>query len=159
MKRIIASMLAAGVLVGGAGTAAVLAVSPAVAQEAETATETTPPRPAVVLSEVLSALVADGTISQDQADAVAAAMKAKVEQLREQFPQAGHRRGLGPKVKEFLADGVITADELAELPEGHPLRDPDGPAAAYLDDGQLTKDELQQMRQAFIEQRQAEQGA
>ncbi len=159
MKRIIASMLAAGVLVGGAGTAAVVAVTPAVAQEAETTTEAKPPRPAVVLSDVLEALVADGTITQGQADAIVVAMQAKVEQLKEQFPNAGRRRGLGPKVREFLDDGVITADELAQLPDGHPLRDPDGPAAEYLDDGQLTKDELQQMRQTFIDQRQAAQGA
>ena len=52
----------------------------------------------------------------------------------------------GWQIAEMLEDGVIDAAELAELPEGHPLADPEGPAAEYLDDGQLTEDELAELR-------------
>jgi len=160
MKRILASMLVAGTLVAGAGTAAVVAVSPAMAGESAPAVtdEAKPPRPGAVLDEVLQSLVADGTITQVQADAITAAMHDKVAEIRDRFPGAFRRhRGLGPQVRSFLEDGVITAEELAQLPEGHPLRDPNGPAAKYLDDGKLTRDELQQMRQEFMTQHQADQ--
>jgi hypothetical protein len=55
----------------------------------------------------------------------------------------------GWQIAEMLEDGVIDAAELAELPEGHPLADPDGPAADYLDDGELTADELAEIRAKF----------
>jgi hypothetical protein len=51
---------------------------------------------------------------------------------------------------------VIDSDEIAELPDDHPLKDPNGPAAKYLGDDQLTKEELQELRQELHEQRQAE---
>ncbi|MFB3099394.1 MAG: hypothetical protein ACE1ZX_05090, partial [Acidimicrobiia bacterium] len=44
-------------------------------------------------------------------------------------------------------DGVIDAAEIAALPDDHPLKDPNGPAAEYLDDGQLTADEMSQLRE------------
>jgi hypothetical protein len=40
---------------------------------------------------------------------------------------------------------VIDADELAQLPEGSPLTDPEGPAAPYLEDGQITQEELDEL--------------
>ena len=42
----------------------------------------------------------------------------------------------------FLEDDVITADELAQLPEDHIFNDLDGPFAEALADGELTKEEL-----------------
>ena len=46
----------------------------------------------------------------------------------------------GP-LDQSQADAVDTA-----LRDDHPLRDPDGPASAYLDDGRLTLDELRSIR-------------
>ena len=65
----------------------------------------------------------------------------------------------GWQIAEMLEDGVIDATELAELPEGHPLADPQGPAADYLDDGQLTEDELAELRSQLRPSRAAAEGA
>lgn len=46
---------------------------------------------------------------------------------------------------EMLEDGVIDAGELAELPDDHPLKDPNGPAAGFLEDGELSVDELREL--------------
>jgi hypothetical protein len=53
----------------------------------------------------------------------------------------------------LLEDGVIDATELAELPDDHPLKDPDGPAADFLADGELTEDELKQLGEQRRERR------
>lgn len=109
-----------------------------------------------VMNEVLDGLVADGVITQEQADRIVADLSARLEELRAEFRAQreeladgtfSHRiRGFGRfGFGDLLEDGVIDADELAELGEGHPLNDPDGPAAEYLDDGQLTEDELTEM--------------
>jgi len=45
------------------------------------------------------------------------------------------------QIREFLKDGVITADELAQLPADNPLRNLD----KLLDDGKITLDELRQL--------------
>lgn len=45
---------------------------------------------------------------------------------------------------EFLDDGVIDSGELAQLPEDSLLRDPEGPVATALGDGQLTETELRE---------------
>jgi hypothetical protein len=103
-----------------------------------------------VLGEVLDQLVTDNVITQDQADQIRASFAAKREELRAEFgAQRGDGatdrrgfRGFGHTLDEFLADGVIDADELAQLPEGNPLTDPDGPAAQYLEDGEITQEEL-----------------
>jgi hypothetical protein len=93
--------------------------------------------------EALQALVDDGTLTTDQVDAIVEALQT----ARDERPHR-MRRGMraGWQIAELLEDGVIDADELAELPEGHPLTDPEGPAADFLDDGQLTEDELAELR-------------
>lgn len=102
-----------------------------------------------VLGEALDELVADGVITQEQADDVRAAVTAKREELRGERGARGGGppgfRGLGPAFGHLLDDGVIDADELAELPDGHPLADPEGPAGPYLDDGEITEDELDEL--------------
>ena len=101
---------------------------------------------AAAVAEVLAGLVADGTLTGDQVDVILAAL----ETAREERPRP-IRNGMraGWQIAEMLEDGVIDAAELAELPEGHPLRDADGPAGDYLVDGQLTRDELQELRSQF----------
>jgi hypothetical protein len=99
--------------------------------------------------------VEDGTLDRAQADAVVSALEAKREELAEERGdrrlRASHRRGF---VRGLLLDGVITADEIAELPDDNPLKDPDGPLADALADGQITQDEWD----AFVEQRMADSG-
>ena len=156
MKKVLAALAASGVLVaGGFATAAISTPSAAVAQEQtdeaplDTTDETTvKPDRGAVLDEVFDALVADGVITADQAEQVIAALEAKHEEMRAEFGDRHRQRG--PRgdsgLRGLLEDGVIDADELAELPEDHPVFDPDGPFADYLDDGQLTLEELEEIR-------------
>jgi hypothetical protein len=95
------------------------------------------------VAAALDALVQDGTLTSEQVNAITEAM-ATARENRPHHIRRGMRAGW--QIAELLEDGVIDADELAQLPEGHPLTDPDGPAAAYLDDGQLTADELAELR-------------
>ena len=96
------------------------------------------------VEEALQPLIADGTLTTSQVDAVLAAL----ESARDERPRPIRRSmRAGWQIAEMLEDGVIDAAELAELPDGHPLADPDGPAADYLDDGQLTEDELAELRE------------
>ncbi len=92
------------------------------------------------LASVLDDLVTKGTISAAQKQAIldglqaeraqrAADMKARMEALRAQ----------AAKVKDFLADGQITQDELNQLPADSPLRQ----LTNLMDDGKITTDELQ----------------
>lgn len=161
MKKILASLAAASLLVaGGVTTAVVSGGSVATAQEAPgetpgTSTDETRTRPdkGAILDEVLDQLVTDGVIDSDQATAVKDALTSKAEELRANRPERGHHRGPGNGIgRELLEDGVISADELAELPEGHPLTDPDGPFGEYLEDGQITQDELEEARAQLEEQ-------
>jgi hypothetical protein len=167
MKKVLAALAASGVLIaGGFVTSAVSAPTTAVAQEAPDTTDGTTddvvrPEKGAILDEVLADLVTDGVIDSDQATKIKDALEAKHEELREQFGDRGQgfrghggfRDGVRPDMSGFLEDGVIDADELAQLPDGHPLTDPEGPAAEYLDDGRLTAEELEELHAEFGERR------
>jgi hypothetical protein len=160
MKRIVASLAAATVLVAGAFVAVAVSNTAADAQVAEDQTTTDVERPerGAVMTEVLDGLVADGTLTQAQADAVADAFEAKREKLGDTVGdmRQRHRRGhFLHRLSHLLEDGVISSDEIAELPENHPLKDPDGPFAEALEDGQVTQAEFD----AIVEQLKAERGS
>ena len=162
MKRLIASVAAAGILVAGAFVASTATNSPAEAQTPEdTTTQERPERPekGAILDEVLGELVSEGTISEAQATAVKEALEAKHEELKENRPDGerkGHRRGhLRAQVENLLDDGVISAEEIAELPDGHPFNNDDGPFAELLEDGEITQAEWD----AFVAERKAEREA
>lgn len=157
MKKIFVSIAAAGVLVAGAFAVSVIADGQALAQTTDEQAVERPdiPKPGDILDEVLSDLVAEETLEQSQADAVKAALEARYEEARAQLDEwrednpgrfeRGFKRGFA--MGGMLEDGVIDGDELAELPDDHPLKDPDGPAGEFLDDGELSADELQQLGQ------------
>jgi hypothetical protein len=95
--------------------------------------------PGEILDDVLSELVANGTITQAQADAITdaldqavsdkqAELEAQVEQMKQTWEQ----------IQGFLEDGVITSDELAQLPEDNPISNLED----ILSDGQITQEEL-----------------
>lgn len=171
MSKTLTALLAALVLVAGAFAANAISSGGAIAQtnEDESTDQVRPefPKGGEILEEALAELVATNVITQAQADAITEAVGAKAAEVREQKQQwlednPGHRRGdfkRGFRLGGFLEDGVIDADELAELPDDHPLRDPNGPAGPYLSDGQLTQQELEQIREQLHEQRQAERDA
>jgi hypothetical protein len=157
MRKIIASVVAAGVLVVGAFAASTITTSEASAQTEETpavSDDVRRPRPGAILDEVLADLVEDGTLEQDEADAVKNGMAEKWDELKEGFGDRGerraHRRDMHDKFTLWLQDGVITSDELAELDIDLP-RFEDGPLAEALKDGQITQAEWD----AFIEEREA----
>jgi polyhydroxyalkanoate synthesis regulator phasin len=126
MKRRLIGIPLAGLLLVGAATAALahggyLGGGPAAAGS--------------IMSDVLDGLVSDGTINQSQADAIVTAVEERKTELQEEA------QALREQMQEFLSDGTLSADELAQLPEDHPLRNLD----QYLEDGQLTQDELRQL--------------
>jgi cell division protein YceG involved in septum cleavage len=158
MRKVIASLAAAGVLVAGAFVATSVRSTAAEAQTAEenTTQEFERPEPGSAVNEVLAELVEAGTINQSQADAVAAALEAKREEMKENRPEG--RRGkqrIRRHIATLLEDGVISADEIAELPDGHPFKDVDGPLADELADGQITQEEWD----AHVAERKAEREA
>lgn len=172
MKKFLASLAAAAVLVAGVATAAVVTGSSADAQEAPTDEQAPPaerPERGSVIKDVLDELVAEGDITRVQADTIIAALEEKREELKANRPDGfrghGFRRGFhrgarfGFNLAELLEDGVIDAAELAGLPDGHPLTNPDGPFAGALEDGQITAEELQEIRDRLREQRRDRFGA
>ena len=159
MRKVLTALVAGGLLVGAAFAASVIGdAGTASAQEiTEEGAEIDRPRRPGILDAALDELIAEGMINSDQAQAIKEKVAAKVEEFKAEHPNAGHpfRRGarFGFHLAQLLDDGVITADKIAELPDDHPLKDPDGPAAEYLDDGELSLEELRQLRQEIKEQR------
>jgi hypothetical protein len=115
-KKLVSISLGAGLIVGSAaGLIAVPAVSGA--QSTSTTAATAPadrPDPSVRLNETLKPLVDAGTITQAQADAVIAALKAEM-------PERGERGrgGKGGAGLEVAAQALgMTADELQAALKG-----------------------------------------
>lgn len=136
-KRIWAAFIAGAVLVGaGFVTSMVSSAGTAIAQDETDDTDGDGPFPRIMgfLGEVLDGLVGDGTITQDQADAVTEAAQEKATELREE-KQADREL-----LRDLLEDDVITKEEAAQLPEDHFLFS-DRYDEAW-EDGELTRDEL-----------------
>jgi hypothetical protein len=129
-KRFAAAGLAAG-LTGGA-IAGIALTHPSVsgaqtdtttettvpAQTDETETDATRPEPGAWLSETLAPLVADGTITQAQADAVIAA----IQEARPDHGPRGHRFGRGVNLEiAATALGISTDDLRTALQDGQSL--------------------------------------
>lgn len=142
MRRKIWGASIVGAMLIGAGLIASAVSSPGTASAQEDSDESQDSGPVSralgFLDEVLDDLVGDGTITQDQADAIVAASEAKIAELREEM-QANRRL-----LEDMLADGVITEDEASELPEDHFLLD-DRFDEAW-EDGQLDSDDLRAWR-------------
>ncbi len=159
MKKIMVSLVAASALVVGAFAASTITSSEASAQTDEATTVEDGirrPHRGAILEGVLSDLVGEGVLTQGQADAVNEALKAEREELREEFGDRRDRRAnrhdMRTQIRDWLEDGVITADELSELPADLRILADDGPLAEALKDGQITQAEWD----AFIEERRAD---
>lgn len=138
MRKTLIGLVAALVVLTGA---AVAFAQTSGDETTTTTTEGTDEQPRVdrkldFLSDVLDGLVAGGTITQAQATAILEAVEAEAE------ARIAEREAVREQIGGFLEDGVITAEEIAQLPEEHPFRDPDGPASELLEDGQITAAEL-----------------
>lgn len=96
--------------------------------------------PDSVLTQTLADLVSNGTITQAQSDAITAALTANIDARRaEMEAQRQQMQALWTQIQGFLSDGVITSDEIAQLPADNPFTTLSG----ILDDGQITLEELQ----------------
>jgi hypothetical protein len=141
-KKLLTALVAATILVAaGVATAAITSPGVASAQEdPEESTEETNDRPfkdhSSILEDVLSDLVADGIIDQSQADAILEALESKATELGS---EAQNLRGL---ISGFLEDGVITTEELDQLPDIFPFNNIESFFGDALDDGELTQDEF-----------------
>jgi len=95
--------------------------------------------PGELLDDVLINLVADGTITQAQADAITDALDQAVSDKHAELEaQAEQMRQTWEQIQRFLEDGVITGDELAQLPDDNPISHLED----ILADGQITQEEL-----------------
>lgn len=140
-NKILAALVAGGLLVGaGFLTSVVSAPGTAAAQEDDAVIEDQGPIPRILgfLGEVLDGLVGDGTITQDQADAIAEAAEDKATELKEE------REALHELIEGFLDDDVLTEDEAAQLPDDHYLLS-DVFDEAW-EDGELTTEEIREIR-------------
>ncbi len=141
-SKVMAALVAGGLLVGaGFVTSIVSAPDTASAQEDAAPTDETRgffARGMEFLGEVLDDLVNDDTITSDQADAILEAVEVKATQLREE------REALREEIQGYLADGVLTSDEAANLPEDHWLLS-DALDEAW-EDGELTIQEIREAR-------------
>jgi polyhydroxyalkanoate synthesis regulator phasin len=93
-----------------------------------------------LLDEVLADLVTSGVITQDQSDAITDALTARVDERQaEAEAQRQKMEEMWTQIQGFLEDGVITADEIAQLPADNPFSN----ISSILEDGQVTLEELQ----------------
>lgn len=162
MRRIIVSFAAAGVLVAGAFVASTFVSTEVLAQtdEAPVVTEEAlRPYPGSILDGVLGDLVEDGTLARGQADAVKEALAAKRDEFKEKFGDRrdrwDRRHCIHAQTNQWLEDGVISAEELSELPDDARIFSDDSLLSEALEDGEITQAEWD----AFIEQRMADREA
>jgi hypothetical protein len=139
-KAIVLPIASAALVVAGAG--AVLAAtapgaSPSVIASAPAASPAASSAPvAPYLTSVLDGLVAKGTITASQEQAIVDAWVAKREELRAERSE----------LRSFLADGVLTADELAQLPADSPLQQ----LKPLMTNGQITVAQLRQIGRGIL---------
>lgn len=164
--KILTAFVAGGLLVG-AGLVASVISPPGTAlarEESDDAMERGPvPRILGFLDDVLDGLVDDGTITQDQADAIVAATEEKANELRDERmalrddnPEVLPHRLRDPfkrgfRLGAFLDDGGIDQEEYDSLADDNPLKQAD--LSEYLGDGLITPDELRQAFAAHMESR------
>lgn len=145
-KAIVLPLASAALVVAGAG--AVLAstspaASPAGAVSPAAATSTPSPAAssapvAPVLKSVLDPLVAKGTINADQEQAIISAWVAKRDELKAERAE----------LRKFLSDGVLTADELAQLPADSPLQQ----LKPLMTNGQITVADIRALGRGILRQ-------
>ena len=112
---------------------------PATGQPAAPAA-TTAPASAPFLTRVLDGLVARGTITRAQEQAIVDAWIAQRTTLRQE------RQADRAQLRAFLADGVLTADELAQLPADSPLQQ----LKPLMKNGQLTTADLRAIGRGIL---------
>jgi hypothetical protein len=99
------------------------------------------------LTSVLNDLVAKGTITAAQQQAILDALQAeRAQRLADAKARMEALRAQAEQIKGFLSDGQITQAELDQLPADSPLRQ----LTNLMDDGKITTDELQSIGRGFL---------
>ena len=93
---------------------------------------------------MLDDLVAKGTITAAQKQAIVDGLQAEREQRTAMKARMEALRAQAEKVKGFMSDGQITQEELDKLPADSPLRK----LTNLMDDGKITTDELRSIGRA-----------
>ena len=93
-----------------------------------------------LLGQVLDELIEDRTITRQQSDAIKTALEEKRSEALEEAKAALDQ------LKAFWEDDVLTSDEIAQLPAAERITDVGGPFAEALEDGQITKEEMDEIR-------------
>lgn len=153
MSTKIMAAIAAGAVLVVAGLVFSFVSFPGIAgaQEESTGERSVAARALGFLERVLDELVSEGTIDQEDADAVLTAIEEEVEEFRAEHPDFRPGRHLlrkGARLGALLDDGGITQEEYDALPEDSRFRDID--IGDALDDGLITPEEL---REAIREHR------
>jgi hypothetical protein len=100
-----------------------------------------------LLEETLADLVSQNVISQAQSDAITSALQTKVDARRAEIEaQREQMRQTREQVRGFLEDGVLTQDEINQLPEDNPLRTAFDSIA---ENGQVTLEQLRSLGPGF----------
>jgi hypothetical protein len=151
LAGILVAVGAGAVLATTGGPATTPAVVPAADPSAVPAADPVSPGPTTgtpskprdpVIRSVLDDLVANGTSSAAQERAILDAVDAKKAQLRAQRQEQREAlKAQRQQIRQFLSDGVITQDELDQLPADSPLRKLSG----LMTDGGITIQELRQL--------------
>jgi polyhydroxyalkanoate synthesis regulator phasin len=98
------------------------------------------------LTTVLDGLVADGTITAAQEKAIQDGLTAeRAKQQADRKAKMDVLKAQAAQLKSFLADGVITQDELNQLPADSPIRK----LTNLMADGKITTDELKSIGKGF----------
>lgn len=153
MSRKIMAAIAAGAILVVAGLVFSFVSFPGIAgaQEESTEERSVAPRALGFLERLLDELVSEGTIDQEDADAVLAAVEEEIEEFRAEHPDFRPGRHLlrkGARIGALLDDGGITQEEYDALAEDSRLRGLDLDEA--LSDDLITPEEL---REAIREHR------
>jgi polyhydroxyalkanoate synthesis regulator phasin len=142
--------LAALMLMGAAGAVLATAGSPAAPGTQAPAAATPTPAPSSgtttgpnvrndLLSGVLDDLVAKGTITAAQKQAIVDALTAeRTAQMEARKAAMEKAKADLQQIRGFVSDGVITKEEFDQLPADSQLRT----LTTLMDDGQITSDEL-----------------
>jgi hypothetical protein len=96
-----------------------------------------------LLDEVLTDLVGQGVITQAQADAIVAALESAVDEQRADVEaELDQLRDMWEQIRGFAEDGVITEEEIAQLPADSMLSELFNSIAQ---DGEINLDELRNL--------------
>jgi hypothetical protein len=136
MRKTVAALTAGALIAGGA------MVATAQTDDADTA-DNQPPIVEMKRGERIGSffdeMVADGVISQDQADTMLAELESRHE------ARVAERQERREAFETAFEDDVLTVAELEELGADRIL-DEDGPFAEALSDGEITRDEFDAVR-------------